>query len=387
MAASAAQVWIQDDGELGSLRVLLEEMEIDYLDAPSQSETSAKLMISTPRYALERGNRSGSRCPCQIVIAEAISNTMKSQLQRLQCDYIIEEPVHPSALQLLIMHSLYRGPERRKTDRVALTESVRLKIGWRSREGTLIQLSNRGCQVICDSEIAVKEKLVVQLAKTVSGKSSLNIRGHVVSSDKDQDDGTVLSIAFGKLKPQESELIRLIMKKNAVGDRQMAPTNPALRAEADRAAEDKKAKEKVASASQAGEDRRKNPRAEYEGRVLASSGGQARGLIGRDLSVGGMLVDPEPGLQAGDNLKLVIYGRPGVDPVVVKARLTRDDGQAGLALEFYDVSSDAQGRLASLISTLPAISCGPDGSAATAGKSVVVSKVVERVPGKTALGS
>jgi hypothetical protein len=51
------------------------------------------------------------------VLAEAITNMLRAQLQRFQCSYIVEQPVHPAALKLLILHAVYRGPERRDLDR------------------------------------------------------------------------------------------------------------------------------------------------------------------------------------------------------------------------------------------------------------------------------
>ena len=54
-----------------------------------------------------------------------------------------------------------------------------------------------------------------------------------------------------------------------------------------------------------------------------------------------MLVEPEAGLAVGDDLKLVIYGRAGIDPAVVRAKVIRDQGVDGLGIAFCEVSSDA----------------------------------------------
>jgi hypothetical protein len=71
--------------------------------------------------------------------------------------------------------------------------------------------------------------------------------------------------------------------------------------------------------------------------VLASGGGAAPTLVGRDLSSGGMRVAPQPGLRVGDAFKLVVYGPAGRPPLLLRALVLREDGDDGCVLRFEDL--------------------------------------------------
>jgi len=105
--------------------------------------------------------------------------------------------------------------------------------------------------------------------------------------------------------------------------------------------------------------------------VLATGDGTSHALIGSDLSVGGMRVRPDPTLAVGAKVKLAIYGSAGIPPVLIKAEVTRDDGDDGLVLQFRKVSSGAAAALERLVESLP-------GSQGGVGPDVVVSEVLER---------
>ncbi len=46
--------------------------------------------------------------------------------------------------------------------------------------------------------------------------------------------------------------------------------------------------------------------------------------MGRDLSMGGMRIEPHPGLEMGKTLRLAIYGAPREEPFIVRARVVRN---------------------------------------------------------------
>ena len=49
---------------------------------------------------------------------------------------MVRRPFHPAALRALVVHSLYRGPEKRRSPRVNVGAPVRVKLGWRHREAS-----------------------------------------------------------------------------------------------------------------------------------------------------------------------------------------------------------------------------------------------------------
>ena len=84
----------------------------------------------------------------------------------------------------------------------------------------------------------------------------------------------------------------------------------------------------------AGQERRSSPRASYERRVPAFGERAMRVLMARDLSMGGMRVEHESGLQIGDRLHLAIYGAADEEPFLVWASVDRDDGdEAGFSAD------------------------------------------------------
>ena len=75
--------------------------------------------------------------PIQIAILSHDARTLRSSLRRTGTTLMVRRPVHPAALRALVLHSLYRGPEKRRSARVNVGAPVRLKLGWRHRNAIL----------------------------------------------------------------------------------------------------------------------------------------------------------------------------------------------------------------------------------------------------------
>jgi hypothetical protein len=102
-------------------------------------------------------------------------------------------------------------------------------------------------------------------------------------------------------------------------------------------------------------ERRAAARKSFTQRVFGAGAGISQMLIGRDLSAGGMRVRPEPDLELGDEIKLAVYGRPGQPAIMLKAVVTRDDGDDGLVLRFHDVPTSIAARLEQIVAELPTL--------------------------------
>ena len=102
-----------------------------------------------------------------------------------------------------------------------------------------------------------------------------------------------------------------------------------------------------------GDDRRTEPRRIFTRRVLTLRENSTRVLIGRDLSPGGMRTDPDPELQMGDELSLALPLRADHVPLVVRARVVRDDAERGLSLQFLDLSEQHTAFLKQHATLLP----------------------------------
>lgn len=122
-------------------------------------------------------------------------------------------------------------------------------------------------------------------------------------------------------------------------------------------------------------ERRRRPRAVYGRRVIAEAAeAMHRMLLGRDLAIGGMRVDPHPDLKVGARLRLALYDPTREAPLVVDAVVARDDGKRGLGLQFLAVDPEIAARLERLVATLPPVEQLSDGEAGALG--TVVSEIV-----------
>jgi hypothetical protein len=110
-------------------------------------------------------------------------------------------------------------------------------------------------------------------------------------------------------------------------------------------------------------------------RIIALGDEAARVLIGRDLSIGGMRIDSTPDLALGDHLKVAVHVRPDGQPLVVSAEIVRDDGPAGMALRFVDLSPAAHAYLEEMVGALPSI---VESNGSKEGAGLLVSELVGR---------
>jgi hypothetical protein len=123
------------------------------------------------------------------------------------------------------------------------------------------------------------------------------------------------------------------------------------------------------------DERRGEPRRALSRRIIALSATAARVLIGRDLSRGGIRVNPTPGLKVGDCLQIALHVRTGGLPLVIKTSVIRDDGDDGIVLQFVDLDDDARTALEEMVESLPMID---DLEAQDAESAVFVMELVEK---------
>jgi hypothetical protein len=121
-------------------------------------------------------------------------------------------------------------------------------------------------------------------------------------------------------------------------------------------------------------ERRRHARGAYSQTIPAFGNRALRVLVGRDLSVGGMRIQPQPEVELGDRLHLAIYGEPGEEPLLVWGSVERSDGQRGLVIRFDPLGADAEARLEKLVAGLPAVESLHDSEAEAMG--TVLSEIV-----------
>ena len=104
------------------------------------------------------------------------------------------------------------------------------------------------------------------------------------------------------------------------------------------------------------------PRAVFDASVDAFCTGATRVLVARDLSEGGLRVEPGSGLQVGARLRLALPVGKREEPVLIEAHVGRDEGEKGLILFFDWMDQAERRRLKQLIDKLPKIHQLQDGA-------------------------
>ena len=403
-------VLLLDDGELDDVQECLEEMSVAFGRVRGgaivrHTPPPSRLLVSTPRridaVTLPPAGSDEAKRLVRIVVVSEDSTTLREQMRRIGFDYLVRRPVHPEALRLLLMRSLYAGEERRGEERVPMGIEVSFRTGLLPRRATMVDLSSRGCRLLSSYALEPGRRVVVQVPD--GGQDPLLVRGQVIRISLDEHLGPggpySAAVAFDALPEADQKRLSGVLARRAVGSATLVgaagddaflppearasdlrrvelPVDVRVAAPPLRAAD-------VADETDAGDDdgdsgpeRRRSPRGAYSRRVPAFGDRALRVLVARDLSVGGMRVEQLPGLGVGDRLHLAIYGSAADDPTLVWATVARDDGLEGIALVFDDVPQATAARIEKVLVDLPAIESLHDDEARAMGS--VVTEILER---------
>jgi len=193
--ANIPAVLILDDGELDDVQKILEELEVEFgrvqggAIAPNTPHPTS-LLMATPRRisavsAIEAASGDEDP-PVRVVVVDQDSKTLRDQLRKVGFDYLVRRPVHPEALRLLVMHSLYRGDEKRREPRVAVGLEISFQTGEIPRRATLIDLSTGGCRLISSFELEVGKHVLVMLPETLGATEPITLDGKILRSSYDK---------------------------------------------------------------------------------------------------------------------------------------------------------------------------------------------------------
>lgn len=396
------RVLLVDDGELDDVRDCLLALNVEFAHlrggaVPARLDPPSDLFVASTRRAVLARPWPRSDRPVRIAVVTEDSGTLRSTLRRLGYRYLVRRPAHPVALRLLLMHALYRGEERRGAPRVPLGYPVAVKIGMRRRDALLVDLAESGCRFLVSEPVSEGMKVTVQVPSELCGSDGFALPGTVVRCARDRsspdDGGFAVAIQFTKLADAARSLLEEALAAHRLGGdgseegfveetplvtpadigdeaaprlvRRVAPQplaeEPKPARGAHRSAADVRPKGPV--------ERRQRKRGRFAERVVAaaSDGSIHRVLIGRDLSTGGMRVDRQPELVVGARLRLALYDAAQEKPMVVTASVLRDDGPAGVALRFDDVSPESAARLERLVAGLPPVERLADGESGALG--------------------
>ena len=127
------------------------------------------------------------------------------------------------------------------------------------------------------------------------------------------------------------------------------------------------------------DERRSDPRIPYDRRVVALGEEAARVLVGRDLSHGGMRIGPTDAVDVGDTLRVALHCGTELEPLVVLATALRDDGVAGVVLEFQELSDGQRDHLEKIIASSSPVRMGRDEDLFEKSGAVVMGEMLETI--------
>jgi len=286
--------------------------------------------------------------------------------------------VHPAALRALLLHALYRGPERRATARVSIGAPIRFRARLRQRPALLADLSLGGCRLLTTQSVAQSQRMKLYFPSELAQGKAFSIKARVlrVMPAEAAPDGTLAITAdFQGLSSSSLAKLRAILAAHASGPARLAPdaaTHAA--AAAPDATPETCAALSAPKPGSARRERRSGARHAIERRVIALGDEATRVLMGRDISVGGMRVDVNPLLKIGESFRLAIHVNGLEVPLIVTAEVQRNDGDAGVALRFVEISSDAQRYLSETVQALPVVEPCEEG----AERGYIVSEILDR---------
>jgi hypothetical protein len=401
---SSRNVLLLHDGELADMRALVEAIGARAIEAhePPAPGSELSVVLATARHLREVHRAGSGPRVVRIAVLDHDARTLRALCRRAGVDLVVRRPVHPVAVRLLLLHALYRGPDRRAR-RVAVGVPVRFRATWRTRSALLADLSTRGCQLVACKTLSPGRRVTVYIPEPSASSRSFSVAGRVVRAVRGGETG--FAVEFQGVSERVRERLREAVGSYSEGPaacherdvvaawRRFAPPptpagppdeepaadgawGPAAAADASAPAGDSAdpgAGWPAPLAGAEGEDERRHaPRRAYAGRrVVALDEDAARVLVGHDLSPGGMRVAPNPALFVGQQLRIALYGGPGETPLVIDAEVARDDGERGLVLRFAPLTELSRRALEKLLDALPILDTGR-----TSAPGLVVSEIL-----------
>jgi hypothetical protein len=388
-----------DDGELSRIRGFLDGfgIELEHLRGNVIHEDldgSFDLVIATVKQTLTfEGSVDFSTLPGKpvwIAVHAQDFLPLRVRLQRMGVNYLVQSSVGSEALRLLLVHSLYQGPERRDVLRLPVGMPVECRDeageGFRA---DLLDVTHDGCRLLADRELELCSSVSLDLPAPLAGGEKLELSGEVARVEPHPGTPrTRVTIVFHELDVESAELLDAILQGKIIGtvvtrlgedlsEETASTTIPASpREQSISEPEPELESEPAVEAPPEYPHKRANLRTLYSRQVTALRGGSQSVILGCDLSIAGMRAEQIPELPVGTELELAIYGAAGSEPVLLKAVVARDDGELGTVFHFTEMPDWERPRLETIVNAGAEIESLSGNSP---GERVVVAHARERV--------
>ena len=226
---SEPSILLLHDGELADVAALLCELGAatsERLGGPEagDADQSWRLVLASARRALELPSSLLRASRVRIAILDGESRTVCALLRRASFELIVRRPVHPAALRLLLLHALYRGPEKRRTPRVSVGAPVQVRAGLRRHPAILADISERGCRLLSAQRVSVGQTLTLRIPAALAGGRAFSVKGLVVRATPAQIGTTgVMTLEFEALRGALRDRVRAVVSAHSRGPSALDP--------------------------------------------------------------------------------------------------------------------------------------------------------------------
>jgi len=216
---------IQRGDELSEFAELLNELAvpIDLLGGalPTADDLADTSIVVVPGSRLiETGTPNLAFWPRTIAVIDDSSKTLVAHLNRLGVAMVIRRPLHPRTLRLLLLHELYRGPERRNRKRTLIGHPIRVGSGLFPQRATLLDLSPTGARIEVPNAPETGSTLRILFGKDLTLGKPLKLKARVkrcIRAPGEQGrDGSEIGVALLDRK-RNAKAVQAILDRFATG--------------------------------------------------------------------------------------------------------------------------------------------------------------------------
>jgi len=383
VGAACPVLLLGDSGELDDVASVLRSLGVCFeerqnAEAAGPVPLPRDLLVATARRALALppppAGRLEARGPARVAVVASDSPDLRTGLRGAGFELLVRRPVHPTALRLLLLRLLYRGPERRSELRVSVGATTRYRRALLWRRAILTELSAGGCRLLAPRALRAGSKVDLEIPDPDSPGAPVRMLGRIVRCNAMSPTDPTFTLALQFIRVGDAVHQRLVQIVEAYG---RGPVSLADGWDLEDVAAERIAPEAVAMEPETAElaladpkpplgaERRSSQRPSYVTRVVTLGEEAAQVLMARDLSTGGIRVEPHGGLERGQRLALALHGIGLEVPIVVRGSVFRDDGDAGLVIRFDPLSGVQRDGLEKLMAGLAGIEAlGPSGAGA-----------------------
>ena len=349
--AKRPEVLIVDDGELVLARRLLRELEVPYWHLAGKSIQTlprpTQVLIATSKLAsrldISRTRPKPGEGPTWIAVVPSGSKSQSRVLRQAGFDFLVPDNVHPAPMRLLLARGVYDGANTQRVQRVPFGGEASYVSRLIRHKVILVDISPRGCRFLAKRPPKRGAEITLQIP---GDDSPLQLNGKVVRLAPGAREGgvveeTAVGVHFGPITGVKKERLKALLVEHWTGPQAYGDLG--------------RMHYHVAEETDLLDTSPGQPRAVFDQSVDAFCTGTTRVLVARDLSEGGLRVEPGSGLRVGARLRLALPVGRREEPVLIEAHVARDEAEKGLVLFFDWMDDSERQRLKQLIDKLPKI--------------------------------